>query len=52
MIDDNMMRSQVPCWTQVGSKLVKQRNYLELRACSQLSALKGVKGHVETPGWD
>ncbi len=47
-----MMRSQVPCWTQVGSKSVKQRNCLELGACSQLSTLKGVEGRVEAPGWD
>jgi hypothetical protein len=46
------MRSQVPCWAQVGSKLVKQRNCLELEARSQLSALKGVEGRAETPGWD
>jgi len=47
-----LMRSQVPCWTQVGSKSVKQRNYLELEARSQLLALKGVEGCAEAPGWD
>jgi hypothetical protein len=47
-----MMRSQVPCWTQVGSKLVKQHNCLELGARFQLSALKGVEGHAEAPRWD
>jgi len=47
-----MTRSQVPCWTQVGSKSVKHRNCLELSACSQLSALKGVEGHANVPGWD
>ncbi len=29
-----MTRSQVPCWTQVGSKSIKQRNCLELGARS------------------
>jgi hypothetical protein len=43
--------SQVPCWTQVGSKLIKQRNCLELGAHSQLSALKGVEGRAKAPGW-
>jgi hypothetical protein len=31
---------------------LKQRNCGDLRVCSQLSALKGVEGHVEAPGWD
>ncbi len=48
----NLTRSQVPCWTQVGSKLVKQRNCLELGARSQLLALKGVEGRAEALGWD
>jgi hypothetical protein len=30
----SLTRSQVLCWTQVGSKLIKQRNCLEFRACS------------------
>ncbi len=47
-----LMRSQVPCWTQVGSKLVKQQNCLELGARSLLSALKGVEGCAKAPGWD
>ncbi len=47
-----LTRSQVPCWTQVGSKSIKQRNCLELGAHSQFSALKGVEGHVEVSGWD
>jgi len=47
-----MMCSQVPYWTQVGSKLVKQHNCLELRARSQLSALKVVEGRAEALGWD
>jgi hypothetical protein len=47
-----VMRSQVPCWTQVGSKSVKQRNCEEFRARSQLSALKGVEGRAKAPGWD
>jgi hypothetical protein len=47
-----LTRSQDPSWTQVGSESVKQRNCLELGARSQLSALKGVEGHAETPGWD
>jgi len=38
--------------SQVGSKLVKQWNCLELGAHSQLSALKGVEGRVDAPGWD
>jgi hypothetical protein len=38
--------------SQVGSKLVKQRNCLELGAHSKLSALKGVEGHAEALGWD
>ncbi len=53
--------SQAPCQIQDGSKLIKQRNQdgsklikqrncQELRACFQLSALKRVKGHAETPG--
>jgi hypothetical protein len=47
-----MTHSQVPCWTQVESKSVKQWNCLELAAHSQLSALKGVEGHAEALGWD
>jgi hypothetical protein len=47
-----LMRSQVPCWTQVGSKLVKQLNCWELWARSQLSTLKGVEGCAEALGWD
>ncbi len=47
-----MTHSQVPCWTQIGSKLIKQRNCLELKACSQLSTLKGVEGRVEVQGWN
>ncbi len=47
-----LTRSQIPCWTQVGSKSIKQRNCLELGACSQLSALKGVEGPAEVLGWD
>jgi hypothetical protein len=47
-----MMHSQVPCWTQVGSKSVKQRNCLELGARSQLSALKGVEGRAKALRWD
>jgi hypothetical protein len=47
-----LTHSQVPCWTQVGSKSVKQRNCLEFEARSQLSTLKGVKGHAEFSGWD
>ncbi len=46
------MRSQVPSWTQLGSKSIKQRNYLELEARSQLLALKGVEGRAEAPRWD
>ncbi len=38
--------------SQVGSKLVKQWNCLEFGAHSQLSALKGVEGRVDAPGWD
>jgi len=45
-------RSQVLCWTQVGSKSVKHRNCLELGARPQLSTLKGVEGRVEAPGWN
>jgi hypothetical protein len=37
-----------PSWVQV----VKQRNCLELGARSQLSALKGIEGCAEAPGWD
>jgi len=48
----NMTCSQVPCWTQVGSKLVKQLNCLELEARFQFSALKGVERRAEVPGWD
>ncbi len=47
-----LTRSQVLCWTQVGSKLIKQQNCLELGACSQLSTLKGVEGCAEALGWD
>jgi hypothetical protein len=47
-----MTRSQVPCWTQVGSKSSKQWNCLELGACSQLSTLKGVEGRAEALEWD
>ncbi len=37
-----------PRWALVS----KQRNCEDLRARSQLSALKGVEGRVEAPGWD
>ncbi len=47
-----LMRSQVPYWTQVGSKLVKQWNCLEFEALSQLSALKRVEGRAEPLRWD
>jgi hypothetical protein len=47
-----MTHSQVPCWTQVGSKSIKQRNCLELKARSQLSALNGVEGHAKALRWD
>jgi hypothetical protein len=47
-----MTRSQVPCWTQVGSKLVKQRRCLEFGAHSQLSTLKGVEGCAKVPRWN
>jgi hypothetical protein len=47
-----MMHSQVLCWTQVGSKSVKQQNCLEPGARSQLSALKGVEGRAKVSGWD
>jgi len=36
----------------MGLGFLKQRNYGDLRACSQLSALKGVEGCAEIPGWD
>jgi hypothetical protein len=32
--------------------VLKQRNCGDLKAHSQLSALKGVEGHAEAPGWD
>ncbi len=44
--------SQVPCWTQVGSKSIKQRNCSKFKARSQLLALKGVERHAEAPRWD
>jgi hypothetical protein len=44
--------SKVPCWTQAGSKSVKQRNYLELGARSQLLVLKRVEGRAEALEWD
>jgi hypothetical protein len=47
-----MTRSQVTNWTQDESKLLEQRNCEELKACSQLSALKKVEGRAGTPGWD
>jgi hypothetical protein len=47
-----MTHSQVPCWIQVGSNSIKQRNCLRLEACSQLSTLKWVEGHVKALGWD
>ncbi len=43
---------QAPCQTQDEPKYVKQRNCLKLGACSQLLALEGVEGRVETPGLD
>jgi len=52
ILREYVTRSQVPCWTQVGSKLVTQRHCLELGARSQLSALKGVEGRAEASGWD
>jgi len=48
---DKLTCSQVPRWTQVGSKSVKQWNCLKLGARSQLSTLKGVEGRAEAPGW-
>ncbi len=44
--------TQAPCQTQDEAKRVKQRNCLKLEARSQLSALKGVEGCAEAPGWD
>ncbi len=41
-----MTRSQAPCQTQDEPKLIKQRKCQELGTCSQLLALKGVKGGV------
>jgi hypothetical protein len=48
----DLTRSQVPCWTQLGSKSVKQWNCLELRARSLFSTLKDVEGHAEALRWD
>jgi hypothetical protein len=47
-----MMRSQVPSYAQEGPWFLKQRNCGDLRARSQLSALKGVKRRAEAPGWN
>jgi hypothetical protein len=44
--------SQVPNYTQVGSKLVSQRNCEKLGARSQLLALEGVEGRAEALRWD
>ncbi len=48
----SVMRSQVPCQTQIGSKEVTQRNCLKLGAHSQPPTLKGIEGYVEAPGLD
>jgi hypothetical protein len=47
-----LARSQVPCLTQKGAKLLKQRNCEGLGARSQHSALKGVEGRAEALEWD
>ncbi len=47
-----MTHSQVPSQAQDGPQFLKQRNCGDLRARSQLSALKGVEGRVEVSGWD
>ncbi len=48
----HLMRSQVPCWTQAGSKSIEQWNCLKLKTQAHLSTLKGVEGHADAPGWD
>ncbi len=47
-----MTRSQVPSQAQDGPWFLKHRNCGDLKARSQLSALKGVEGRGEDSGWD
>ncbi len=44
--------SQVPSQAQGGPQFLKQRNCEDLRAFSQLSALKRVEGRVEASEWN